>query len=78
MTSFTIPPQNLSINDRNGLLSKYQFDDTIAKHHFCSRCGIFTFVETRLNLGEFRVNLGCIEDIDSFSIPVSTFDGKNI
>ena len=78
MTSFTIPPENMSIHDGNGLLATYQFDDGIARHHFCSRCGIFTFVETRLNPGEFRVNLGCIEDIDSFSIPVAVFDGSNI
>ena len=78
MTSFTIPPQEIDILDANELLSSYRFDDGIAKHYFCSRCGIFTFVATRLNPGEYRVNLGCIEDLDSFDVPVTVFNGKDI
>ena len=78
VTNFTIPPENLEIFDEKGLLSSYQFDDGIAKHYFCSQCGIATFVETRLNPGEYRVNLGCIDEIDSYSLPITVFDGKNL
>ena len=78
MTSFTIPPENMKIEDNESLLSSYQFDDRVAKHHFCKCCGIYTFVETRLNPGQFRVNLGCIDEIDNYMLPIKLFDGKSI
>ena len=78
MTSFPIPPKDLQVDDDEGLLSTYRFDDAIAKHHFCDRCGIFTFVATRLKPGHFRVNLGCVDSLDSFSVPETLFDGKQI
>ena len=78
MTNFTISPEDLKIDDKKELLSSYQFGDCIATHYFCSQCGIFTFVETRLNPGQFRVNLGCIDEIDSFTLPIIIFDGENL
>ncbi|MEM8857675.1 MAG: GFA family protein [Chloroflexota bacterium] len=78
MTNFTIPPADINIHDKNSLLSTYQFGSGIAKHYFCSRCGIFTFVATRLNPGELRVNVGCIDGIDSFTLPIILFDGNSI
>ena len=78
LTNFTIPPDQLNIEDPNNLLSSYQFDDRVAKHYFCKQCGIFTFVSTRLNPGEYRVNLGCIDEIDTFRLPMVMFDGKSI
>ena len=78
MTSFTILPDHLSIVDKEHSLSVYQFGSAVAKHYFCGRCGIFTFVETRLNPNEYRVNLGCIDQLDSFALPVTLFDGESI
>ena len=78
MTNFTIPPGNMHIENREGFLSSYKFDDGIAKHYFCNQCGIFTFVETRLNPGEYRVNIGCLDTIDSFTLPIIMFDGENL
>ena len=78
ISNFTIDSATLQIDDPDGLMTIYQFNEKIAKHYFCSQCGIFTFVETRLNPGEYRVNLGCIEDIDVFNIPVVMFDGTSI
>ena len=78
MSSFTLPPEHLKIEDSDGLLSSYRFDDEVAGHYFCSRCGIFTFVSTRLNPGEFRVNLGCVDGVDGSTLPVTLFDGENL
>lgn len=78
MTNFTIPPTDIEIEDSNDLLTAYQFGSQTATHYFCSQCGIFTFVQTRLNPGEYRVNLGCLGEIDSYTMPVLVYDGKNL
>ena len=78
MTNFTIPPENFKMQGSTESLSTYQFGDKIAKHYFCNRCGVFTFVETRLNPGEIRVNLGCIDEINSFDIPSELYDGEEL
>ena len=78
MTNFTIAPEHITIEVENESLSTYQFGSKVAKHHFCNRCGIFTFVETRLNPGQFRVNLGCVDGLNSFDLPVELYDGASI
>ena len=78
MSRFTLPLKDLAIHDPHQLLATCQFGEHIAKHHFCSRCGIFIFVETQLNPGEMRVNLACIDAIDTFALPVPLVDGERL
>ncbi len=75
LTNFTIAPEHMKITAEEGALSTYEFGTKTAKHHFCKFCGIFTFVETRLDPGQYRVNLGCVEGVDTFEVPVRNFDG---
>jgi len=77
MSDFTISPNDFSISENLSALGKYQFDTKIANHYFCKKCGIYPFHETLVNPGHFRVNLGCIEEIDIESIQVRIHDGKN-
>ena len=76
MTADTVPPDQLNITAQDGALRTYRFGTMTARHHFCGICGIHTFVETRLNPGHYRVNLGCVDGIDVFSLPVDVYDGK--
>lgn len=78
MTTTTIPPECIEISDPEGVLTTYQFGTKTARHHFCSRCGIHTFVETRLNPGHYRVNLGCVDEIDAMRLPEDLYDGKSL
>ena len=78
MTSFTIPPGKLTIEDKGEALTTYQFNSKVAKHYFCRYCGMFTFVQTRLNPGEYRVNTGCVEGVNTFGLPSVLFDGTRI
>ncbi|MCZ4279419.1 GFA family protein [Kiloniella laminariae] len=66
-------------------LGTYLFGDRKVKHHFCTSCGIYTFhqmgrqqdhEEIELQ-GEFRVNLGCAEEIDLEKLSVRVFDGHD-
>ncbi len=59
-------------------LSLYQFNKNIAKHYFCKICGIYTHHNTRSDETKMGVNLGCIEDIDSFSFVSELADGKKL
>jgi len=78
MSMFTLPPEDLEIDASSGALGLYQFDTKVAKHFFCKTCGINPFNETLRMPGHFRVNLGCIDEIDTDSLEVKVFDGKNI
>ena len=49
-------------------LTLYQFNTNIAKHHFCKNCGIFVYSNRRFDPNGIAVNLGCIDEIDTFSI----------
>lgn len=78
MSEFTLAPEEIEIEEKNGALSLYQFDTKVAKHYFCKTCGIYPFHQTMRKPGHYRVNLGCIDDIDTNTIEVELFDGKSI
>ena len=77
MTDFVIPPKELTIivkeKDSLGL---YEFDTKVAHHYFCKKCGIYTFNQTARFVDQYRVNLGCVENIDSLALKVEVFNGK--
>mgnify|MGYP001276698781 CR=1 FL=1 len=52
-------------------LSFYQFHTKVAKHYFCSICGIYTHHNPRSNPALTGFNVGCLDT-------VNTFDLKNI
>ena len=79
MSNFAMSPDELEINVKNDALGLYQFDTKIAKHYFCKTCGIYPFHETMRVPGHYRVNLGCIDDIDTNEITdIEVFDGRSI
>ena len=59
-------------------LALYQFNSGVAKHYFCKRCGIYTHNVTARFPDKCRVNLGCIDDLDTSDFEVVVFDGKNL
>lgn len=59
-------------------LSLYQFGTMTAKHHFCSRCGIYTHHQRRSNPEQYGVNIACLDGLSPFdfdAVPVN--DGIN-
>lgn len=60
------------------MLSLYQFGTMTAKHHFCSRCGIYTHHQRRSNPRQYGINLACLDGLSPFDfaeVPVN--DGVN-
>lgn len=78
MSPQMIPQEQLQIDADEGALGLYQFGAKTAKHYFCKQCGIYTFHETARAPGHYRVNLGCIDDLDTDGFEVDVFDGKHL
>lgn len=77
MTVFAIDPAHMTIAAEPGALGEYRFNTGTAKHFFCTRCGIYTFHQTRRKPGWYRANLGCIEGVDALGLPVEIVDNRN-
>jgi hypothetical protein len=75
MTPFTVAPDEISIDVKDGALATYEFGSRVAKHHFCRKCGIYPFHQTMRQPGHYRINTGCIEGLDSSSFPFTVLDG---
>ena len=59
-------------------LKLYQFHSKVAKHFFCSECGIYTHHNPRINPALTAFNVGCIEEVDIFKLDnITIADGKN-
>ncbi|MFK0685890.1 GFA family protein [Ochrobactrum sp. BD67] len=68
----------LEILEGEDALTLYTFNTGIAKHYFCSKCGIYTFHQRRSNPNQYGVNAACLEGVSPFdfkAVPVS--DGVN-
>lgn len=75
LSSFVVEFADLQVTGTKNLKS-YRFGTNIARHLFCETCGIHPFVETRLNPGCFRINLGCVDGIAVRELPVFYYDGR--
>ena len=59
-------------------LRLYQFNTRLAKHYFCSVCGIYTHHQRRSFPDQYGYNVGCLEGVNPFLIPnVPVNDGVN-
>ncbi len=58
-------------------LSTYQFNTGVAKHFFCTVCGIKSFYIPRSNPDGYSVNARCLDPGTVTSMTIDTFDGRN-
>ncbi len=70
--------QDFKITKGLDMLKIYQFHTNVAKHFFCSFCGIYTHHNPRSNPSMTGFNIGCIDEVDTFELKnFSINDGKN-
>jgi len=72
-----IAPQNFELIKGKQALSIYQWGDKDVNHYFCSNCGIYPFHDTIYEPGKYRINLCCVDQLDTTHLKVTYFDGKN-
>jgi hypothetical protein len=74
----SVPLAGVRIVQGESVLSLYQFNTNIAKHYFCSNCGIYTHHQRRSNPNQYGYNVGCLEGVNPFLLgEVPTNDGVN-
>ncbi len=59
-------------------LGLYQWNTRVARHHFCARCGIYTFHKKRSAPDQYGVNVMCLDGFDPSTVPVRRADGKTM
>ena len=58
------------------VLTTYTFNTGVAKHLFCSRCGIKSFYRPRSNPDGWSVNARCLDEAEGLTIEIEAFDGR--
>ena len=59
-------------------LTVYTFNTGVAKHYFCSKCGIYTHHQRRSNPNQYGVNVACLDGLSPFDFEdVVVYDGVN-
>ena len=53
------------------------FNSGVARHHFCTVCGIQPFSRPRSHPSDYDVNVRCLDDDALERFDVKSFDGKN-
>jgi hypothetical protein len=66
-------------------LAAYRFGDKDVNHCFCRTCGISPFITVAsvpadysgpARPGDYRINLGCVHDIDVLALDIEVINGK--
>ena len=71
-----LPKESIKLIKGEEFLTLYQFGTNLAKHYFCKKCGIYTHHFRKSDPNGIGVNIGCIDDIDSFSVNSDVLDNK--
>lgn len=58
-------------------LATYTFNTGVAKHLFCTTCGIKSFYVPRSNPDGYSVNARCLDESTIASLTIEQFDGRN-
>jgi hypothetical protein len=74
-----VAPENVRLISGEDVLTTYRFNTRVAKHHFCSVCGIHVFTRPRTAPELYTINVRTLDDFDLSSAKVETvaFDGRN-
>ena len=76
----TINKEDLKIVKGEDKIKVYQFNTKVAKHHFCSECGVQTHNLRRSDPNTYGINMGCIDEIEVnelFKLKTFISDGQN-
>ncbi len=74
----SIHESNFRITQGQDRLSLYQWNMRIARHYFCSTCGIYPFHRKRSMPDTWGINLACLDDFDSSNLPYRKASGLDM
>ena len=60
-------------------LGLYRWNERVLQNYFCKTCGVFTYIADGEDAKDgYRVNLGCVEGLDIFTLEVGRIDGRSV
>jgi hypothetical protein len=72
-----VPESRFRIIQGVDQLSEYTFNTGVAKHLFCTVCGVKGFYRPRSNPDGWSVNARCLDSTDGLALTIEAFDGQN-
>ncbi|MFZ1741894.1 MAG: GFA family protein [Pontixanthobacter sp.] len=73
-----LPADNFKLLAGNEAVTAYKFQTKVAKHWFCSICGIHTFQNLRSDPDKMSVNAACLDGFDVWALEtVPIHDGRD-
>ena len=70
-----VPRQQFKLLQGEAALTTYTFNTGVAKHLFCSRCGVKSFYVPRSHPEGISVNVRCLDEGSTASLTIQPFDG---
>ena len=71
-----VPASNFTLLQGQDALATYTFNTGVARHTFCSICGVKPFYTPRSNPDGVDVNVNCL-DTRPAALSITEFDGQN-
>jgi hypothetical protein len=72
-----VPADRFVLVSGREYLSTYTFNSNVAKHYFCSHCGVKSFYIPRSHPDGVSVNARCIDSGTIEAMDVTPFDGRD-
>jgi hypothetical protein len=72
-----VPADQFVLVSGRGDLTTYTFNTGVAKHTFCSQCGVKSFYTPRSHPDGVSVNARCIDSETVESMSITPFDGRH-
>jgi hypothetical protein len=71
-----VPAEQFKLTRGRDALTTYTFNTGVAKHHFCSVCGVKSFYVPRSHPDGISVNARCLDTGTIESMTVTPFNGR--
>ena len=71
-----VPAERFKLTRGRDALTTYTFNTGVAKHHFCSVCGVKSFYVPRSHPDGISVNARCLDTGTIESMTVTPFNGR--
>jgi hypothetical protein len=72
-----VPQESFRLLTPAANISTYTFNTGVAKHRFCSTCGVAAFYIPRSDPDKIDVNARCLDEVELSTLRVERFDGRN-
>ena len=77
-TMTSVPKDRFTLVSGEESLSEYRWNTGVARHYFCSTCGIYPFHSKRAMPDHYGVNVNCLKGFDVSAIKIRQTEGQGM